>query len=361
MRARKLQAPVHAAARFSSGSLLLAAALGAGCSTAIAGGEHDAGHEDARAFDLDGGAPDAARVDASMADAATTPDGGMRCPVTLPSPLVFGLDHGAFPSDGHPDVAVHVPAGYDACAPQGAVVYFHGFHNCVENAIGSTPTECTPGAGARTAHHLVEQLDAAHVNAMLIAVEVAYDQASGATGRLSEDGGLRALLDELFDAHLSAMLGRPTTIDDLDTIVLASHSGGYTAVARGLDRGQLPSVREVMLFDSLYGEIPVYEAFTVDQLARFDPAGADALRFAIVYTDGGGTDANSRALAGEIESGLDTLGHPEWMLFDDTTATLDASAFAHPIVIKHSMLSHDGVVTYYFERFVSAAPFAPLP
>lgn len=347
-------------------SVLVALALAPGCSTPIA--TVDASQSDAPSVPdrdasgtLDAGARDAAASADAGTDAAIAPDGGpTHCPVTLPTPLVFGLAHGAFPTDGHPDVAVHVPAGYDACASRGAIVYFHGFHNCVENTIGSTPTECTPGAGVRTAHHLVEQLDAAHVNAMLIAVEVAYDQASGATGRLSEDGGLRALLDELFTDHLSSMLGRPTSVDDLDVVVLASHSGGYTAVARGLDRGQLPNVREVMLFDSLYGEIPVYEAFTTGQLARFDPTG-EGTRFAIVYTDGGGTDANSRALAGEIESGLGTLGHPEWMLFDDTTATLDAPAFAHPIVIKHSMLSHDGVVTYYFERFVSAVGFAPLP
>ncbi len=354
--------------RIATLSLVLLAALG--CSTATSATETDAGSEDAGgagdaglhdAGSRDAGARDGGPSDAAL-DAGLPGDAGLACPVTLPSPLVFGLDHGAFPSDGHPDVAVHVPAGYDACAtPQSAIVYFHGFHNCVVNAIGSTPTECTPGAGARTAHHLVEQLDAAHVNAMLIAVEVAYDQASGATGRLSEDGGLRALLDELFDGHLSPLLGRPTGVDDLDTIVLASHSGGYTAVARGLDRGNVPNVREVMLFDSLYGELPVYEAFTVDQLDRFDPAAADGLRFAVVYTDGGGTDARSRALAGEIAAGLDALGHADWLLFDDTTATLPEAALGTPLVLKHSMLTHDGVVLYYFERFVSAAGLAPLP
>lgn len=297
----------------------------------------------------------ATAIDAWAGDAATG------CPVSLPSPLTFTLAHGAFPGSGHPDVAVHVPAGYDACAPQGVIVYFHGFHNCVLNTIGAVDGECTPGAGTRTAHHLVEQLDAAHVNAMLIAVEVAYDQASGATGALATTNGLSLLLNELFDDHLGAMLGRPTALADLDRVVLASHSGGYTAVARGLDRGGLPNVREVMLLDSLYGELAVYRDYTVNELARFDPSAAAPLRFAMVYTDGGGTDANSRALAGQIATGLGTLGHPDWLLYDDTTATLAAPAFAHPLLVKHSMLSHDGVVLYYFQRFVAAAGFAPLP
>lgn len=336
---------------------LLAALFLVACGTSVSprvGADASATRADASS-PVDAGAPLDASPDAFVASDAGPPS----CPVSLPSPLTFTLAHGAFPGSGHPDVAVHVPAGYDACAPQGAIVYFHGFHNCVLNTIGITPTECTPGAGTRTAHHLVEQLDAAHVNAMLIAVEVAYDQASGATGALGNDGGLGDLLNELFDDHLSSMLGRPTTLADLDRVVLASHSGGYTAVARGLDRGGLPHVDEVMLFDSLYGEIAVYDDYTVNDLASFDPAGAHH-RFAVVYTDGGGTDANSRALGDRIASGLATLGHPEWLLDDDTTATLDAAAFEHPLLVKHSMLSHDGVVTYYFQRLVTAAGFAPL-
>jgi len=301
-----------------------------------------------------------AAIDAfAVPDAFAAPDAPHGCPVTLSSPLSFSLAHGAFPGSAHPDVAVHVPAGYDACARQGAVVYFHGFQNCVLNTIGSVDGACTPGGATRTAHHLIDQLDAAHVNAMLIAVEVAYDQSSSATGALANDDGLAALLDELFADHLSAMLGRPTAVADLDLVVLASHSGGYTAVADSLDHGHVDA-REVMLFDSLYGDIPTYEAFTTHQLSRFDPASASPLRFAMVYTDVGSTDANSRALGGEIESGLGTLGHPEWLLFDETTATLDAAAFTTPMIVKHSMLSHDGVVTYYFERFVAGAGFAPL-
>jgi len=307
-------------------------------------------------------AADASAIDASSGRDAFAPmDASVACPVTLPSPLTFTLAHGAFPSSGHPSVAVHVPAGYDACASQGAIVYFHGFDNCVLNTIGAVDGACTPGGATRTAHHLIEQLDAAHVNAMLIAVEVAYDQASGSTGTLANDGSLALLLNELFDDHLGAMLGRPTTLADLDRVVLASHSGGYTAVADALDHGGLTSVREVMLLDSLYGDIPTYESFTVHQLQRFDPTTTTPLRFAMVFTDFGSTDANSRALAGEIASGLATRGHSEWLLFDDTTATLDAAAFDHPLIVKHSVLSHDGVVMYYFQRFVAAAGFAPRP
>jgi hypothetical protein len=334
----------------------LASVLALACTSELAPRAGDAAPGDVGDAGIDATMHDGA-LDASTPDAGS--DAGRGCPVTLPPTLTFTLAAGAFPGSGHPDVAVHVPPGYDACAPLGAIVYFHGFYNCVENAIGATDTACSPGGPVRVAHRLSEQLDAAHVNALLIAVEIAYDQASGNPGAVGTSGGLRALLDELFDDHLGAMFGRATHVSDLDRIVLASHSGGYTAVARGIDRGMLPRLDEVMLFDSLYGEIPTYEGYTVTQLPRFDPAG-DALRFAMVFTDGGGTDTNSRALGGEIQRGLTTLGHPEWLLFDDTTATLDAAAFTHPLVVKHSALSHDGVVLYYFQRFVAAAGFAPL-
>jgi hypothetical protein len=341
----------------------LLAACAPGVAAPLDAAPADAARLDAAELDAresaDALALDAMALDAMVLD-AFAPDAATGCPVTLPTPLTFTLAHGAFPGSGHPDVAVHVPAGLDACAPVGAIVYFHGFDNCVLNTIGSTSGTCTPGGSVRTAHHLVEQLDAAHVNAILIAVEVAYDEASGATGALANDGGLSALLRELFDDHLSAMLGRPTSLDDLDRVLIASHSGGYTAVARALDRGHVPHVSEVMLFDSLYGEIPVYEAYTTGQLDRFDPSAAAPLRFAMVFTDGGGTDAHSRALASEIESGLGAIGHADWLLFDDTTATLETAAFDHPLIVKHSMLSHDGVVLYYFQRFVAAAGLAPL-
>lgn len=311
-------------------------------------------------LDADLTPPDGALPDAADADAGA-PDASVSCPVFgVPSPLAFTLANGAFPDSGHPDVVVHVPEGYDACMPQGAIVFFHGFSNCVTNVVGTVSTACTPGGAARTPLHLIEQLDALRVNAILIAVELRYDMASGDPGALASDGGLRALLEELYRDHLSSLLGRPTTIDDVERVVLASHSGGYTALARSLDRGAV-DIDEVQLYDSLYGEIPTYQAWIDDNLLRFDRTALDPLRFVDVFTDGGGTAGNSRALGTAIEASLALSGDPMNLLYDDTTATLDAAAFEHPLIVKHSMLSHDGVVVYYFQRFLAASGFAPLP
>lgn len=348
--------------------VLLSAACGAaGCETATdvrdGGSVVDApGLEasiDARGIDAPA---DAASLDASTGDAPTIgSDAAVGCPVSgLPSTLPFALAAGAFAGSGHPDVAVHVPDGYDACAETGVVVYFHGFSNCVVNAIGSTSSACSPGGSVRTAHHLSDQLDAAGVNAILVAVELRFDAATGDPGALATDGRLRALLTELYDDHLSAMLGRTTAFDDVDHVVLASHSGGYTALARSLTLGGI-DVDEVELFDSLYGEIPTYRGWLHEHLARFDPAVSAPLRFAMVFTDGGGTSATSIALGNEIEGWLTTEGDPANLLFDETTATLAEPAFLTPMIVKRSMLSHDGVVTYYFERFLRGSDLPRLP
>lgn len=308
--------------------------------------------------------PDAMPLDATWRDALdamVAPDAGPpTCPVTRDRVLTFELAHGAFPGSGHPDVAVHIPPGYDACARQGAVLYIHGHNNCVTNAIGDAPSACTPGGPARAAHHLITQLDDAHVNALLIAIEVRFDVASGDPGALANTNGLRDLLNELFDAHLSPLLGQPTRLDDLERVVLASHSGGYIAVARALERGGLTNLREVQLYDSLYGEVAAYQHFTIDQITRFDPMSDAALRFNIVFTDGGGTATLSRNLGAQLSTGVVSVMHPEWLLFDTTTATLTSDAFAHPLIVKRSMLSHDDVVRYYFGRMVAASGFAPI-
>lgn len=311
----------------------------------------------------------AATADASAVDAWPAQDAASRddawiaptaCPVSGIADATYGLDTGAFPTDGHPDVAVHVPDGFDPCAPHGVVVFFHGFHNCVANVIGASPTECTPGAGARSAFALADQLDAAGVNAILVAVELRYDEATSDPGALAERGRLHALLDELYDAHLSPLLGRPTRIDDVDHVVLASHSGGYVALARCLTGGGL-TVHEVELFDSLYGELATYRDWIDTNLPAFDASASDPRRFALVFTDGGGTASQSRALGADIEGWLAMRGDPASLLFDTTTATLEPPAFRTPIVIKRSALSHDGVVSYYFERFLRGSDLPPRP
>jgi hypothetical protein len=306
--------------------------------------------------------PDADAADSGTSDGSDASDATPSCPApALPEVETYMLTHGAYPGSGHPDVAVHVPAGFDACRRPSLVAFFHGFDNCVSNAIGSVDTACTPGGPVRIALHLAEQIDAAHVNAMLVAVELAFDQSTGDPGQLQNPGEFRAMLDELFEQHLSPELGVPLAVASLDRVVLASHSGGYWAVASVLDVGGV-DVDEVELFDSLYGEYPTYANFIESDIGRFDPASPAPLRFSDVYTTSGGTLTLSETLESEVDTALGQAGLGASLFFDgDTAPTPTAADFAHPVFFKHSGLSHYEVPQYYFEKLIAASTIASLP
>lgn len=320
-----------------------------------------AADDDAEAPYRDAGSDPAPVHDAGVRDASLPPADASPIDAGVPScarndwgpARTFQLAHGAFPDSGHPDVAVHVPSRFDPCRPQGAIVFFHGFNNCVRNVIGNENTACTDGGPVRRALGLVDQLEATDVNAVLIAIELKFDQATGAPGALADDDGTLLLLDELYTEQLSAWFEHDVHPFDLDRILLSSHSGGYTALARALDVGGLTNVSQVDLFDSLYGEVATYQDWTLGQLARFDRAAVDPLRFSIVYTGGGGTADESVAFAEDLVIGLDE--RTDALLFDDSTETLDDAAYTTPLIVKRSALSHDGVVPYYFGRLLAAA------
>lgn len=278
-----------------------------------------------------------------------------------PSVLYYNLRSAPFPGGAYPDVGVHLPRGFDGTRRPGMLVFFHGFDNCVRNVLGNVDSPCVPGGAARVALHLVEQLDAARVNALLVAVEVEVDMQTGAPGALATDGNFHALLHELLTEHLDAELGCPgLDVEGFERVVLSSHSGGYQAVAAVLTHGRVPQVREVDLLDSLYGYRPVYDAWVRDQVRRFDPARADALRFVDVYTAGGGTLANSRAMAMDASAWLSAAGLSASLLDDDTTATLTAAQYAHNVLFKRSALAHSSVPQYYVQRLAAASGFEPL-
>jgi hypothetical protein len=96
-------------------------------------------------------------------------------------------------------------------------------------------------------------------------------------------------------------------------------------------------------------------------IARFDPTRADGLRWADVYTTSGGTDANSQNMAASATTWLANAKLSSSLLDDDTTTTLPDTAYAHPVLFKHTALVHDDVPRYYFEKFTQNAGFRALP
>ena len=287
-------------------------------------------------------------------DAAVDVDGSADGPVqpicldraTYP----MSIQAGAFPpSPDHPNVIVYVPQGFDASAPIDVVVFVHGFNNCITDVLGDDNIACTSGGPIRNAYQLATQLEASGKNALLVLPEVAYDQATGNPGALGTAGGFRALLEETL-ANLPAPLG-PLALSQIGKVIVSVHSGGYAAVAPMITMGDVRT-DEVWLFDALYGYTTSFEAWMMSDLASFAQR---TRRFGDVYTSGGGTLANSQAMADAVAMWVDA----STIVDDRTTATWPDATYQHGMLFKASALSHDDVPRYYFERFLSTSQLGP--
>ena len=270
----------------------------------------------------------------------------------LPRALEFELRAGAFPESGHPDAAVHVPPGFDGTRRPGVVLYFHGWNGCVATVLGDDDTPCTEGGEVRRASSLAAQVDDARVNALLVAVELRVDQATGDPGQLAFPGDARELLRELFEEHLARPLGYTIDVDTLDRVVMISHSGGYQAIASTLRYGGLATIAEVDLLDSLYGADDVFADWVRDAATDFDAP----KRFVNLYTSLGGTFDRSRNLA-DVARGA-AGAYLRRVSDDDGDTDLSSEALARPVVFKRVPREHSELPRAYIRPLLNAAGFA---
>ncbi len=292
-------------------------------------------------------------VDAAITDATIdlgADDAAPDAKRTVSGTFTLTLDAGAFaPTAAHPSALVYLPSGFDPTPPLSLFVYLHGHLNCVENIVRDAGQSCDPGAGTpvRSASALAAQVEASGRNVVLLCPEVRFDQASGDPGALGNTGGLRALVDEVL-RDLSPQLGTVSAAD-VGKLVVASHSGGYQAAAAIASRGGIP-VDELWLLDSLYGNTAEFDAWAMNDVSKLQTT-PPARRFADVYTQNGGTLANSQAMADRARSWVPTTALAD----DRTSATWPDSTYAHGLLFKFSALSHDGITRYYVERLLTTS------
>ena len=278
-----------------------------------------------------------------------------------PGLLTFNLTNAPFPNSGYPDVAVHIPAGFDPCHRPGVIVFFHGFDNCVVNVVGTSPTACTSDGGLRASLHLNEQLDAAHVNAILVAVELQVDVASGNPGQLTNPGRFHDLLHELFADHLNPLLGQPLDLPDIDRVVVAAFNGGYQAAAAVIEMGGVSQLSEVDLYDSLFGNVTSFETWIQSNVSRFDATAINRTRFVDLYTAGGGTLTNSQSMVARLSGFLGDAGLSSSTLDARAGVALSPSDLSHPIIFGLVPAPSDDLVKSYFGLLAQSSGFAALP
>jgi hypothetical protein len=283
---------------------------------------------------------------------------GERAPV--PEVLTYHLRGGAFPGSDRPDVAVHVPPGFDATRRPGLILYFHGWQGCVGAALAATDVPCADQGLPRPGANLIAQVDASRVNAVLVAVEVRADAPTGEPGRMAMPGGARDLLRELFAEKLAEPLGCALDPDALDRVVVVAHSGGYQAAAGVLAVGDLPRITEVDLLDALYGGQDVFVRWIADDARRFDSRVSARLRFVDLYTCCSGTMGPSRSMVARVKDILDPVDLAHGIHDDDGDTDLAPEELLGPVLFKRVARAHSDLPRMYARALLETAGFAPI-
>jgi hypothetical protein len=276
-----------------------------------------------------------------------------------PAPLTVTLQLPATaPNSQHPDVLVHVPATFAADGPVNLVVFLHGWSTCVAVVAAAADAPCRAGGKARPAMDVVAQFDAAHVNALLVVPQLAFDAPSSDPGRLGAPGGLRRLVaDVLAAAPLAPALGPRRRLADVGRVVVFAHSGGILPLGRVLLVGGLP-VSEAHLLDALYRHHDEIYAWARRHLARFLPGDARSDRLTFVYTDRERTGPGTRRLLARIGRLLPPARAARTIASSTTLAPPQPALLRVPIVAVRTPLDHDLIPPRLLAPLLATSPLA---
>jgi hypothetical protein len=339
-------------------ALLLLSAVAAGCSSA-GSSDHGGGKLGGKGTDLSvattPGGEDLSMPD-SPADGGSTPAGDLAHHRIGPETVTLTLDAGVFPpTRSHPSALVYIPSRFDPTPPLNVIVYIHGFDNCVTNIVRDAGGTCSDGGVVRDAYALAAQLEASGKNALFLAPEVEFEQSSGNAGGLSNKATFGKLLAETL-ADLQPQLGNVTPAD-VGEVIVASHSGGYTAADDIVDSTGV-AAREVWMFDSLYSSTVTtdFESWVKQDLGTLLPP--PYRRFATFYTvidsSCGGTDCNSENMAAAVKA----LYPPDaGVVLDEpnSAVTWTDDQYRHGMLCKHSSLAHNDIPRYYFVHLLDTS------
>jgi len=148
---------------------------------------------------------------------------------------------------------LHIPAGFDVKRPGVVVLFFHGH--------GATLT--------RDVWHrqqLPDQIDAAAMNAVLVAPQFAVDAADSSSGKFWEKNGLRRYLRDV-SGSLATLYGRPATRRAFARmpVIVVAYSGGFAPAAWAIrSRALSGRLRGVVLLDAMYGYRQTFENWADD-------------------------------------------------------------------------------------------------
>lgn len=212
-------------------------------------------------------------------------------------------------------VGIYVPPRFFGKQQLDMVVHFHGWNNHVSQVFDR--------------YRLREQFDASGLNAVLVVPQGPKDAPDSGDGKLElDDGGLKRLLADVI-AYLNAQgvaAGR-----EPGKVALTSHSGGYAGAGGSLLRGGVPTITDVILFDSAYG---YFDAFA-------DWANASPERhFLSLFT--ADTAFGNAALMAKMQAPT-----PNLFVRDAAVMTLAQLQTRAPTFVATSAVAHDELLQKY--------------
>ncbi len=235
-----------------------------------------------------------------------------------------------FPAPQHyqdSSALVFIPKGYHFTTKTDIVVHFHGWYNHIDSVLST--------------FKLIEQFAEAHPKALLILPQGPKDAPDSFGGKLEEKNAFKNFITEVLDSV--ARINNKKTLSPRH-IILSGHSGAYRVMSFILLHGGLPkNVKEVWVFDGLYGQLEKYGVWLQQKTARL-------VNF---YTKEGGTYASSSDFVTDIEA-----WHLQHWQGDEKDLTDDLLR-KNQIFNIFTPLEHNDVLskTKMFQRLLSTSPF----
>lgn len=221
-------------------------------------------------------------------------------------------------------VGLFIPAGYEPGDRVNYIVHFHGHVNNVANVLKK--------------YKLEQQLDDAHVNAILIVPQGPKDAADSGGGKLELDPGAFAHLITEVTAFLKSQGKIKTGV--VGDITLTAHSGGYKVTAAILHQGGMEkNITDVILLDASYGNLDSFAAWC---------AGGNDRRLVSLFTE---------HLAPENAQLMKMLDDAhvkyEKLLEMDASKMAGRGFYFSPVTVKH-----DEVAVNYFGPLIKSCAVA---
>ena len=209
-------------------------------------------------------------------------------------------------------VLIIAPKKLNANKKVDMVFWLHGWGNNIDTAA--------------LYFELIKQFAASNLNAVLVLAETTKDAPDSYGGKLEYNNTFKELV-----ADIMQELKKEKAVSkkcEPGNILLAGHSGAYRVMAFILANGNMP-VKEVVLFDALYGQTDKYLNWIQSDNSH---------RFIDIYTDGGGTDGESKDLVKVL------------VKLNINTDTIEEKELTAPLVLEqrllfiHSFHKHNDVI-----------------